>query len=140
MISIHSFFWNFIFKDVCRTGVEKSGTSDTSEDCYVISHQKMSYYEAERWCYGQNIPLAEPNTETDWMNVWRKLKVSSKYYWSSHVFWKKNNINPFQEIDDDAKYWIGGNRVGSDMKWVNSNTNIADGYQNWNTNEPANLG
>jgi len=78
----------------------------------------MSYYEAERWCYGQNIPLAEPNTETDWMNVWRKLK----------------------EIDDDAKYWIGGNRVGSDMKWVNSNTNIADGYQNWNTNEPANLG
>ena len=59
--------------------MEKSGTSDTSEDCYVISHQKMSYYEAERWCYGQNIPLAEPNTETDWMNVWRKMKVISLF-------------------------------------------------------------
>ena len=58
----------------------------------------------------------------------------------SCVLKKDNNLNPFQEIDDDAKYWIGGNRVGSDMKWVNSNTNIADGYQNWNTNEPANLG
>ena len=69
------FIKNLSSKDVCRTGVEKSGTTDTSEDCYVISHHKMSYYEAERWCYGQNIPLAEPNTETDWMNVWRKIKA-----------------------------------------------------------------
>ena len=97
----------------------------------------MSYYEAERWCYGQNIPLAEPNTETDWMNVWRKMKV---FMFVSCALNKTIIQNPLQEIDDDAKYWIGGNRVGSDMKWVNSNTNIADGYQNWNTNEPANLG
>ena len=69
--------------------MEKSGTSDTSEDCYVISHQKMSYYEAERWCYGQNIPLAEPNTETDWMNVWRKMKVSTNVL--RMCFEKKNN-------------------------------------------------
>ena len=35
------------FLEFCRTGLVKSGGLDNSNDCYVISHQKMTFYEAQ---------------------------------------------------------------------------------------------
>ena len=69
--------------EFCRTGLHKSGGTDensgdwdNSYDCYIISHQKLTFYHAQRWCSSQNIPLAEPKTDTDQENLWSKIQVA----------------------------------------------------------------
>lgn len=108
----------------CRTGLHKSGGTDensgdwdNSYDCYIISHQKLTFYHAQRWCSSQNIPLAEPKTDTDQENLWSKI----------------------QNIDDEEKYWIGGER--NDMgilQWISSYTDIDTNSVNWETSPYVN--
>jgi len=101
--------------EFCRTGLVKSGGLDNSNDCYVISHQKMTFYEAQGWCESQHIPLAEPKTDTDQTNLDDKIT----------------------SFDDDEKYWIGGALVDNSYIWLKSDFYMDTGFQNWGENQPS---
>ena len=66
---------NSYFSEFCQSGIEYINSNSTF-DCFSLSHTPMTFKEAVVYCGEKGIPLAEIQTEKDHTNIIEKLQVS----------------------------------------------------------------